>query len=189
MTIMKITQDDYSIHNRMEGVAAEAVYRLLAENSNVCGCAMCREDMTAYLLNQIPAVYVPILADQAQNEPLVLEQLENQLFRKVIVEAYRAVHVVRSNPRHEHDRAAMQNCTELMVLSPLNDILNKEGLQLGRDELSQIMAGVLNMLEPHYTTSNKGHAYVRTAELDSGEWAKFYCSIYDVLKRLAILPS
>ena len=184
---MKISPRDYSIYNRMEDVAQHAVAEILEEDNSGCRCSMCREDMRSFLLNQLPPMYVPILPGEVR-QPLVVDDLDPATVSKVVVESHRAVDLVRANPRHEHERAPMGNCTVKMVLGAVGEVLTREGLELGREALSRLMAETLNELPPCYTTSNKGDAYARTAELDFGSLAKIYSAIYGALKRLQMIP-
>lgn len=185
---MKIKPGDYAIHNRMEDVAKQAVALVLEEHDAGCSCRMCREDMQSLLLNQLPRRYVSVVPS-IPLEPLRMEELEAETAAKVMWEARRAVSLVRKSPRHEHDRSPMQNCTESMARSALGEVLAQEQLEVSREQLGWIMAEILNELPPHYTTSFQGDAFARTAELDWGSLAKTYSIIYNVLKRLALIPA
>lgn len=186
---MKIDASDYSIYNRMEDVANQAVTRVLAEETAGCSCEMCREDMQSYLLNQLPPRYVPVLPGEPF-PPLHVDRLDGDLFRKVVIESYKAALLVRRNPRHDHERAPKQNYTERLARKALGEILAQEGLEdLNSSILSRLMAEVLNELPPRYTTSAKGDAFARTDELDWGSLAKVYTAIINALKKLELIPS
>ncbi|HOK30529.1 MAG TPA: late competence development ComFB family protein [Limnochordia bacterium] len=184
---MKISTSDYALYNRMEAAAQEAVEQVLAARTEGCTCQMCREDMQCLLLNQLKPQYVPLLPGISK-EPWTLEDLGAKARAEVMAAAEHAVFVVRHNPRHGHERAPMQNCTEAMVLGALGEVLTREKLALGREELSRLMAEVLNELPPRYTTSFKGDAFARTAELEAASVASILTAIYGALKRLEMIP-
>jgi len=185
---VRINASDYSIYNRMEDVAKQAVAIVLEEHPEGCSCGMCRDDMQSFLLNQLRPRYVPVLPGAAP-EALTIEDLDADETTKVVWEAHRAMMLVRNNSRHEHDRAPMQNCTERMVCKALGEVLTQEKLEISREQLSQVMASVLNELPARYTTSFKGDAFARTAELDWGSLAKVYSTIYNALKELELIPA
>lgn len=185
---MKISTADYDVHNVMEDVAQQAIERVLGEDSSACSCQMCRDDMQSYMLNQLQPHYYPGQPGQDFKIP-ELEKLEGDLFNRVMVECYKSVQKVKKSPRHDHTRSPVHNYAANMVISALQDILTREKLQLGRLELSELMALVLNDLKPKYTTTPKGDVFIRTAEMDPAFLARLYTSIYNALKELRVLQS
>ena len=150
---VKINQSDYSICNRMESVAAEAISQVLLDEVDGCRCPLCQEDMQCYLLNQLEPLYVPVLSEDIGKE-MSLQDLAPDLRRRVVSEAYRAVIVVWGSVRHGGERAILHNYTERVVLEALGEALAQEKLDLGREELSMLMADIMNDLPraiPHRT--------------------------------------
>lgn len=184
---VKINQSDYSICNRMESVAAEAISQVLLDEVDGCRCPLCQEDMQCYLLNQLEPLYVPVLSEGIGKE-MSLQDLAPDLRRRVVSEAYRAVIVVWGSVRHGGERAILHNYTERVVLEALGEALAQEKLDLGREELSMLMADIMNDLPPRYTTSHKGDAFVRTDELVPTSFARVYSAIYHSLHRLGFIP-
>ncbi|NMB02192.1 MAG: late competence development ComFB family protein [Firmicutes bacterium] len=185
---MKKSSNDYEIYNIMEHVADQAIERVLAEDSLACSCQLCRDDAKSCMLNNLPPLYSPVIAGEKLRKP-ELEELDTPLFNKVMVECFKAVMKVKNSPRHENHRSGVQNSTESIVIHALRDVLTREKIHLDRDELSMVVANVLNDLKPQYTTTRKGDVFCRTAEMDAGYLAKVYTSIYNALKELHPIES
>lgn len=178
----KLRPEDYVIHNAMEDVADQAIQRILTEEPTACGCPLCRSDMKSLMLNRLNPLYYPILQDGMPQRSFTLERLETELFNRVMIECYSAVMKTKAHPRHDQNRSMLQNSTESIVLHAVQEILAQEKITLGRDDLSRLMAGALNGLKPHYTTTPKGDVFSRTVEVDTAYLAKVYASIYNTLK-------
>lgn len=185
---MKISSNDYAVHNYLEDIADQAIGQVLSEESTACSCHLCRDDIKSYMLNQLKPHYYAITPEEEIRKP-VLEKLETKLFNQVMVECYTAVLKVKQKPRHNHTRSAVQNSTERMAIWALRDILSSEHIHLDRTELSKLVAIILNDLKPQYTTTLKGDVFCRTLEMDSAYIAKVYTSIYNALKELQVLQT
>lgn len=178
---MKISTASYSVCNLMEQVAEQVMEQVLAEDESVCRCSKCRDDLKSQMLNHLEPMYVPATGEQSQTAQLI-EELEEQVFNKAVDECLRAAKIIKDNPRHDWERSPLHNSIEKMVLPALQDVLTREGLQPSFEELSTIMAEILNCLKPHYVTTSKGDVFTRTLELDPGAVAKVYARVYNALQ-------
>lgn len=185
---MKISSNDYAIHNHMEDIAEQAIEQLLSEDNTACSCPLCRDDMKSFMLNHLEPNYYAIIPEEAKKHP-VLEKVETRIFNQVMIECYTAMLKVKQKPRHDHTRSIVQNSTERMAIFALQDILSREHIQLERTELSRLVAIILNDLKPQYTTTHKGDVFCRTVEMDSAYLAMVYTSIYNALKKLQVLQT
>lgn len=181
---MKLSTDDYKIYNKMEDVVAQAVQQVLSEDKDACGCPVCRADMQAMILNQLTPQYCPVLETGFKNEKLRLESLGLELFNKVVAESYRAIAKTKAEPRHDETRTFLHNSIEEIILCALQDILRQETRKLDYEELSRVMAKVLNDITPRYTTTHKGDVFSRTVEIDASYLAKVYSIIYSALAKV-----
>lgn len=183
---MRIRPEDYAIHNAMEEVADQAIDKVLSEDKSACDCSMCRDDIKAQMLNRVQHRYYPILKGEPQPPAVVLEEMEAALFNKVMLECYKALQLVKLKPRHEHDRAELTNTAEGLLAVGVSEILSNQKLFLDRDSLSQLMAEALNGMEPSYTTTYKGDAFSRVAEMDPAYIAHVYSEIFHALEILGM---
>lgn len=179
-----IGSEDYGIHNDMKDVVGLAIFRVLSEDKSACRCPQCQSDMQCLILNRLTPQYRPVDQGNLESKEIRLEDLERDLFNQIMVESYRALHIVKNEPRHHVNRTFLHNSLEEVVLVALHDILRQEKRQLDYTSLSKVMAYVLNNLQPRYTTTNKGHVFSRTVEIDPGYLAKIYANIYNALGEL-----
>lgn len=179
---MRLTQQDYAVHNVMEDFVDQAIAQVLSEDASACRCDFCRDDLKCLALNRLQAQYEPVLSTPQWRADLKLDRLESGLFNLIMIETYKSLTAIKANPRHEGQRTAMRNCTEDFVFLALRDILVQEKLSFERDGLSRVVASALNALKPQYTTTTKGDVFTRTMEVDPGALAKLYASIYNALK-------
>lgn len=183
---MKIKAQDYKIHNRMEDAVDLALEELLSEDPSICGCPLCRTDMKSLILNRINPQYYGVSGTNNEQEEVNLDLLESDLFNEILVESYRAVLKVKEDPRHNREKAYLQNSTEEIVLGCLNEILREEKRDFAKSELSTLMATVMNNLRPRYTTTPKGSAFSRTSEVDPSYVAEVYAHIFNAFKTINI---
>ena len=179
---MRIRPEDYAIYNAMEDVADQAIEKVLSEDRSVCDCPMCRNDIKAQMLNRMQHLYHPVHGGEPVTDEL--EDLETSLFNRVMLECYKALVLVKESPRHDHDRADLSNTTEGILRVAVSEILSNQKLILDRDSLSQLMASALNGLKPSYTTTSKGDAFGRVAEMDPSYIAQIYAEIFHALEGL-----
>ena len=181
---MKIRKEDYAVHNRMEKVADQAVERVLSEDKTACDCPICRENVKSQMLNNVEPKYYPVIAGEPVAEAPHLEELESELFNKVMVECYKALTRVKQHPRHGYERVSMHNTTEDLLRFFASDILSSQNLELSMEDLSRMMAAALNALKPSYTTTHKGDAFIRASEIDAAYRALVYSEIFTALEKL-----
>ncbi|HHY10022.1 MAG TPA: late competence development ComFB family protein [Firmicutes bacterium] len=182
---MKLGFSSYSVHNNREELAKLAIHRVLSEEKEACSCPLCTNDMLALVLNSLKADYIPTSEAEAKKETPRLETLPRDLFNKLMVEAYRAMAVVKENPRHEGERSPLRNGVAEILLLALEEILPRHDPAWREfDNLSQIMALALNELPPQYSTTYKGRVYSRLAEIDAGYLARVYAVVYNAINKL-----
>ncbi len=181
---MRIRPEDYAIHNAMEDVADQAIEQLLSEDGNACACLLCREDIKSQMLNRMHHRCYSLIGGKPKDVSDVLEDLETSLFNKVMLECYKAVIRVRENPRHDQGRASLNNTTEGILRFAVSEVLSNQKLILDRGDLSRLMAEALNGLKPSYTTTHKGDAFNRVAEMDPAHIAHVYAQIFSALECL-----
>jgi hypothetical protein len=181
---MKIRREDYAVHNAMEEVADQAVERVLSEDRTACDCPICREDIKSQMLNNVQPQYYPVIDGEPVPEAVPLEELDTELFNKVMVECYKALTRVKQHPRHGFERVPMHNTTGDLLRFFASDILSSQKLTLSRDDLSRMMASALNGLKPSYTTTHKGDAFIRASEIDAAYRAQVYSEIFTALEKL-----
>lgn len=179
---MKISTESYAVLNLMEHVAEQVMEHVLAEDEGACRCPKCRDDLKSQMLNHLEPMYVPAADGEQPQTAMEIGDLEEQVFNKAMYECLRAAKKIKENPRHDWERSPLHNSTETMVLPALRDVLTREGLELSFEELSTIMADILNSLKPHYVTTPKGDVFTRTLELDPGAVAKVYARVYNALQ-------
>jgi competence protein ComFB len=83
--------------NYMEDVVSRLLDDVL-EKTNCCTCPVCRLDITAYALNQLPCKYVVTRKGEVYSK---VAELEQQFRADVIMAIVKAIEVVHNNPRHE----------------------------------------------------------------------------------------
>lgn len=183
---MRISSEDYGIHNDMEDVVELAIYQVLSQDRSACDCPQCHVDMKSLMLNRLTPQYRAVPKGEESRTEIRLNDLERDLFNKVVAESYRALAKVKGEPRHDTNRTFLVNSIEEVVVVALQDILRQEKRELDYDSISKVMAHVLNSLEPRYTTTHKGHVFSRTVEIDPAYLAKIYSSIYNALTASSI---
>jgi len=181
---VKVKAEDYRIHNEMEEVADLVIKEILSEDSSICGCSSCQADMKSLILNRLNPQYYPILNTADERREVSLDLLDSDLFNEVLVETYRAVLKVKDKPRHDGERFYLRNSAEEIALSALNEILQGEKRTFTGNQLSTLMSLVMNNLKPLYTTTFKGSAFTRTAEVDPSYIAEVYSHIFNALKQI-----
>lgn len=77
---MKISPDDYGIHNDMEDVAELAIQQVLSEDRTACSCPLCRVDMKSLILNRLTPLYRPISKENTTKREIRLSDLNRDLF-------------------------------------------------------------------------------------------------------------
>ena len=85
------------LKNYMEIVVRETVDKLLASRKDICDCDHCRMDITAIVLNRMPARY--IVTDKGRIM-VKLKETEVQFQVDILREIVRALGIVQKNPRH-----------------------------------------------------------------------------------------
>ena len=80
----------------MEDVASDVLDKL-AEETEFCTCGICRLDMIAHALNQLPPRYVVTKMGEAYSK---VEQLHQQFQVDVAMALYNAIETVKKAPRH-----------------------------------------------------------------------------------------
>lgn len=183
---MKVKAEDYEIHNKMEDAVDLALEEVLSKDSGICGCPLCLVDMKSLILNRLTPQYYALIGADSEREDVNLDLLDSDLFNEILVESYRAVLKVKERPRHDGDRFYLQNSTEEIVLGCLNEILREENRILAKDELSVLMAAVMNNLKPRYITTSKGSAFARTSEVDPSYVAEVYAHIFNAFKIIGV---
>lgn len=178
---MRIRAEDYAIHNAMEDVVDQAIDQVLSEDQAACRCPECRDDIKSQILNRVHPLYHPVISGEPKRNPLMLEDLETDLFNKLMVECYKALTRVKENPRHHDERTRLHNAAEDILRAAVSEVLSNQKMHLDRDELSRLMAGALNGLKPSYTTTHKGDAFTRASEIDAAYLAQVYSEIFGAL--------
>ena len=85
------------VYNFMEDVVKEELDNLLAEKENICKCAKCKLDMTAWALNRLPPKYV--VSDKGRIFTR-LQEVETQFRADVTIQLMKAVSLISKNPQH-----------------------------------------------------------------------------------------
>ncbi|HHW60856.1 MAG TPA: late competence development ComFB family protein [Syntrophomonadaceae bacterium] len=86
-----------AIYNVVEQVVWSHLDKVMAQKANICCCELCRDDIAAWALNQLPPRYVTTALGEAY---IRAEFLDKQLELDVIVALTAAVEQVSANPRH-----------------------------------------------------------------------------------------
>ncbi|MDI9441113.1 MAG: late competence development ComFB family protein [Bacillota bacterium] len=183
---MKLSSEDYAIHNLMEELVDLAIEQVIAEDSTACDCAFCRADMKCLVLNRLKAEYRPVAELEEDYAPTDLRDVGKELFDQLMVETHWALDIVKAEPRHEDRRSPFHNEMEDLVLYALGEILTHQQRDLSFDQISSVMALVLNDVTPRYTTTQKGSAFSRTVQIDPDYLARIYSRIYAALDRLEL---
>ncbi|MGZ4123883.1 MAG: late competence development ComFB family protein [Tumebacillaceae bacterium] len=85
------------VKNLMEDVVAEVLDKQWNQLNVPCGCNVCRNDILALTLNQLPTRYVAHEKGQAIQRALFLDE---QVRADVLRELAHSVTVVGANPSH-----------------------------------------------------------------------------------------
>lgn len=178
---MRIRPEDYAIRNAMEDVVDQAIDQVLSEDRAACDCSACWDDMKSQILNRVHHLCHPVISGEPKPSPIILEELETDLFNKLMAECYKALIRVKENPRHNDERSRLHNVTEGILRAAVSEVLSNQKIHLDRDELSRLMAGALNGLKPSYTTTHKGDAFTRASEIDVAYLAHVYSEIFNAL--------
>ena len=82
--------------NVMEPIV-ESMYDSVKSTLDCCACPLCRDDIIAYALNQLPPKYVALREGEAYAKQFILRQEHRTEIAAALVHA---AAVVRENPRH-----------------------------------------------------------------------------------------
>ncbi|RKY36333.1 MAG: competence protein ComFB [Candidatus Omnitrophota bacterium] len=85
------------LKNYLEVVVGNAVERVLSDRNDLCKCEKCRMDITAIVLNRLPARYV------VTNKGLIMTKMkeaEAQFYADILREVVIAIETVKNNQRH-----------------------------------------------------------------------------------------
>ena len=82
--------------NVMESLV-ESEYSRVAENLGCCTCDLCRADIIAFALNQLPSKYVATQQGEVYSKTFILR---NQHFTDIMAALAKAAKVVAEKPRH-----------------------------------------------------------------------------------------
>jgi len=85
------------VYNFMEDIVKEELDNLLAEKENICKCAKCKLDMTAWALNRLPPKYV--VSDKGRIFTR-LQGVETQFRTDVTIQLMKAISQISKNPQH-----------------------------------------------------------------------------------------
>lgn len=86
------------VKNYMELYVWEMLDRVLAKRDDVCKCEICRYDIVALALNDLPPRYVVSQKGETYTKAKTLEQ---QFMIDVIAKITQAANVVAQHPRHD----------------------------------------------------------------------------------------
>ena len=89
---------DKELKNYMEMVVKEIVDKLLLTRKDICNCDHCRMDITAIVLNRLPARYIVTDKGRIMTK---LKETEIQFQVDVLREIVRALEIVKKNYRHD----------------------------------------------------------------------------------------
>ena len=82
--------------NVME-ILVEQMYSSIESTLDCCACPLCKADIIAYALNQLPPKYVAMRQGEAYPKLFILKKESRTRVAAALVHA---AEVVRSNPRH-----------------------------------------------------------------------------------------
>ncbi|MCP4650595.1 MAG: late competence development ComFB family protein [PVC group bacterium] len=85
------------IKNYLEFVVDEAVDNFFKSTKDICKCEQCKLDITALVLNRMPARYIVTAKGRIMTK---LKETEIQFQVDVLREIIIAAEIVRKNPRH-----------------------------------------------------------------------------------------
>lgn len=85
-----------SYRNVMETIVEEE-YSKVASSLGCCRCDVCRNDIIAYALNQLPAKYVATREGEVYSKTYILR---SQHMTDIIAALTKAAKVVNEHPRH-----------------------------------------------------------------------------------------
>lgn len=85
------------LRNYMLNAAQETLEEVLAQDTAACACERCKLDMTALMLNQLPAKYV---VDDKGYVYSKISELVMQFKVDLTVAAVKAKDAVKKSPRH-----------------------------------------------------------------------------------------
>ena len=90
------------VYNFTEAMVREYLDSILEEykknNTDMCTCELCRQDIIAMALNNLNSRYVTTEKGHIINR-VFLEQMDNKA--EIIAQILRAIQVVEKNPRHQ----------------------------------------------------------------------------------------
>lgn len=83
--------------NYIEKIVREELQRLYEQDSTICRCANCYQDIMTLTLNNLPAMYV---SSDVGHIMTMFNLSKDQLQAQVLVELLKAIDKVKQNPRH-----------------------------------------------------------------------------------------
>ncbi|MGI6551926.1 MAG: late competence development ComFB family protein [Bacillota bacterium] len=86
------------LKNYMEDIVWSFLPKVLAQYPNICQCELCRHDIVALALNQLPPRYVSRELGEIYTKVNILE---SQHRADVYAALTKAIAVVENNPRHK----------------------------------------------------------------------------------------
>ena len=85
------------IENFMESCVEQFLEEILEKYPEICGCEMCRADITAYALNRLPPKYTTTNLGEVYTRSSVLD---GQYRADVLSALVKGIESVKKNPRH-----------------------------------------------------------------------------------------
>ena len=96
ITILNNNIVELKLKNLMEEVVENVLDNLKSERS-FCDCDICRLDIIAYTLNNVPPKYVVTKIGEAYSK---VDHLHSQFKVDVTMALYEAIEVIKKKPRH-----------------------------------------------------------------------------------------